>query len=726
MMDDTGDIYLLCLKKYYEEHGTINNISANTTVEYEGKMINLSTFIHNMKFKHRYYLEGSTTMSGVNSKRSLERYKALEEMGIDWNITAIKRGEDVLEEDEVRYLREHYREYGTIDDITYDTVVEYNGKKLNIGLYIRTLKERHARYVRGDFTRFSNSSISVARYKILDELHITWENSRYLYRAILDNDVYLSFLREHYKKHGTIDTINTKYVAEYNGTKLRVGAFLTNTVSLYNKYISGEGNSICASSALITRYNALKEMGFDFEKSFYRSSVNDDIMIEYLREHFKKYGTINNIKARDIVTYRGNELNIGGFITRMRSNYQHYVEDKTDKRYNTELLLLRYSQLALLDFNFTYLKPVSIEQVARDNGVSIKGLKRLVKELDGNIDKALLIAKANCQYKMKKQCRTRGEISIESLMKLFDVNYETLISFLNKTRTQRTPKGDPILYKDSTLKDFCLKNGYNYEVILRAVNLKRTHLVSEDMESLINRSIIHYTKHGQSAPSTWIYAKYGNEVLVKHMLLYMGFDYRNVLDDISNNLISLDEAFCNESFRRCKNNRDYLEGIYHEFIDNYNNIGERTCSDLDKSEEIFDYSRELVTKYHLSREEFLVITNSFKAYTNAIYTYHLFDVGFEKDGDVAVSKAINYNFDEEDIERAFFLPLNFDKRVLIGRDSELYKRRSLLKNFIMSWNDLSVEERQKNIRDYNVSQYELSFIEGLRKDIDTFKVKVLK
>ena len=70
------------------------------------------------------------------------------------------------------------------------------------------------------------------------------------------------------------------------------------------------------------------------------------------------------------------------------------------------------------------------------------------------------------------------------------------------------------------------------------------------------------------------------------------------------------------------------------------------------------------------------------------------------------------------------MPLKFDQKALIGRDSEVYKRRVILKNITVSWSYMSEEEKQAKISHYQLTDEELSFVTTTRKEIDDTKAKV--
>lgn len=160
----------------------------------------------------------------------------------------------------------------------------------------------------------------------------------------------------------------------------------------------------------------------------------------------------------------------------------------------------------------------------------------------------------------------------------FDVDLETLSSALHKRAlyTEPTPskKLKKLMIDEKTnLREYCINNGLNYTVIQKAIRLKQEGLCDEDLQSLINRVITEYNKKGQSIPSTWIYTKYGNETLVRHLILSMCLDPETILRDMSKNCISLENAIENNCFVRNSNpQQHYLEPLYHELVSFYRTI----------------------------------------------------------------------------------------------------------------------------------------------------------
>lgn len=722
------DIYIRYLREYHKEHGTINNIPFKYTVVFEDTTLFVYEFLKNIRNRHRAYIGESKPMSGYKSKKSLSRYQALDEMGYDWNSNSRKTKDSVQTEIEVRFLRDHYQKYGTINDIPYGAEVEFEGKILKIGSYLKVLRERHVHYVKGESTRYANSEIFVARYQILDEMNFDWKPNQRLADKQAKNDICLRYLRKYYEEHGTIADITSKTVDKFEGEIIEIGRFLEQTRFEYRKYNSGNRKDACASSVMLERYKALDEMKFIWEPQAYKLDNYSEIdpFIQYLRKHYQEHGTINDIKADTVVEFNDEILNIGDFLSKMRYNYSRHINGDKRRNYSSKLLLQRYEILKELEFDFNPEKKATIKQVAENYGISVASLSKLYRKFDNDLEKALKIALVRKEFETRKK-EQEEQITLDNLLTIFEIDFAMLESYLTRSFGKRDSLADPAMYQNISLKEFCTRNSYNYEVLIRAIKLKQKIGCNESFESLVNRSIIELSKSGQNRPSNWIYTKYGNEILVKHMMLFIGFNSANILKDMSKDVLTLDEAFAKESFKRFSSNKyPYLEGVYQDYIDFYHELLEENDDEKITQEKMVEKAQGIIDYFNLTMEEFSVIRQAFFTYTDAIYKFHLCDVGFEKDNEKRIEKIIAYKLDTDDIEEAFFIPLKFEQKVLIGRDSELYHRRTIVKNLTVSWNDLTEEEQVAKQKQHKLTQEELHYIKETRKTIDETKAKVLE
>lgn len=639
------DIFIRFLRKYYAEHGTINNIPYKFEVMFEGRRLCVYEFLKNMRNRHKAYLGSGRKVNGYDSRLSVSRYKALDEMGYDWQERSFKRREDVKTEDEILFLKNYYSSHGTINDIGYKTVVNFNGKILKIGSYLKALRERHAYYIKGEPKRYAFSEIFVERYCLLDEMGFDW-------------------------------TPKKKLLVDENG---------------------------------------------DIKKP----AEKRDLYIEYLKYYYEKYGTINDIKANFVVTFAGENLKIGEFLSKMRYSYCHYKNGDITRNYGSELLKNRYQILEEMGFNFTSLKTKTLQDVAEEVGVDFNYFVKLYRKLDGNINKTIKISSLKKEKEEKRKKDEERENTLDNLLHIFNIDFMSLVKLLNRKDKKKHNKQDEVIYRDKmSLLEFCLENDYNYEVLLRVLKLKINTDSTESFESLFNRAIIEVNTNLKK-PANWIYVKYGNEVLIKHMITFIGFNSTNILADMSANIISLEEAFKKASFNKfSKNKYQYLEEIYLDYVEFYQEICSKQFIDMDTK--LVAKMEELIQYYELNQEEFSVIRNAFFSYTDAVNKFQLCDVGFEKDPNKRINKILNYQLDSDDIEEAFFIPLKFNEGVLLGRDSELYKRRVLLKNLTVSWDVIDDEEKLRKISQYRLTDEEVNFVVLMRNNIDQVKQRVLK
>lgn len=712
------DIYIRYLRKHFQEHGTINDIHSGYTVIFEGQKLNIYTFLNSIKTRHNAYITGKVR-SGATSTLSLSRYQALDEMNFSWTDSRLKKEEE-QEEIQLRYLREYFKDNGTINDIPITKVVEFEGQTLKIGSYLRSIRDKHSLYVKGIYKRSNNTKTALTRYQVLEELGIEWSNHNKKTAEEVFEEKAIRYLQAHYTEFGTINDISTKEVVEFEGETLRIGDYLNKIREKHRLYLKGENKKASFTESSLTRYQLLDEMNFAWELEDKKTTINSDYdpYIEYLQAYYKTHGSLEGITLEEIVEYKGQKLNIRHFVNQTRYAYkQHLLGENTS--FSSSLYLRRYEALKDLNFDFSAQVLIGISEIAKVNGINPRTLSSLAKKFNGDVDKAIKIALSKKRYLHQKRKQHKKKYNLESVSKEFEMDIEKLAHTLNKDSLQTTPRKEKLMYsKSMSLREFCIRNSLNYSVISKAVRLRMNDLSEEELPSLINRCITEYKINGQNKPATWIYSKYGNELLVRHLILSLEFDPDNILRDMSKNAISIEEAFEQESIRRyLGKDFKYLTAIYHSLVTNSN---ETTF----KEENLSTYLAFLTQEYHLSEAELHSLTAAFSHYKTAIKKYHLFDVAFEKDHEKRIAKIIDYNLSEDDIEEAFFLPLQFDEKVLIGRSSEEYHKRLAIKNLIQTWDELSIEDQATTISTHNLTTTEVAYIKTKRKMLNDIKEKV--
>ena len=340
-------------------------------------------------------------------------------------------------------------------------------------------------------------------------------------------------------------------------------------------------------------------------------------------------------------------------------------------------------------------------------------IEKYTNLFNGDTSKAERVVRCLEDLREKRRSRKKQTWSIDNILKEFDVDEERLLKQLGRVREQEKERKPVLMKGEETLRKFCMDNGYNYEVVSRAVKLHQI-LPGSSLEEVMNRAIIDYNHHGQKMPSTWIYEKYGN--LVKHILTDLNLDSSAIIKNMTENVITLEEAIRHDSFLRCRKDSSnaWLEEPFNYLVEELDN----TKEEEQVVEDIVGMGKKLIEEYHLTREEFSLLVESFGRYANAIRGYQMYDVGLETNEEKRLEKIKDYNMPEEDIEESFFVPLKFENGVLLGRQSELYQRRNLMRQYIIDWKEYSDSEKVKAIRKNQFTTSEVEYMERTRRQID--------
>lgn len=720
----TEDIYINYLRKYYEEHGTINDIHPKHTFTHEEVTINIYDFLKKIKYNHKKYVSGKTDR-GAASKLSLERYQALDEMGYDWSVHPPRTNSDPYTDKEVLYLRKHYKEHGTINDIGMHDVVTFEGQEVKIGQFITAMRARHNYFVKGNDKNQSMTELSLARYKILDEMNIDWTPLWSNTYDVQNNDICLEYLNYHYQQHGTINDILGNDVVIYKDQELKIGYFITVTRRRYNDYQNGKDTYDCNSEIFLKRYDALTKLGFIFSPQ--KEKVENDLYIEYLKEYYQKHGTINDIISSYEVTYKGQRLRIGGFLARTRTQYNQYLKDPNNKENKSKLLLQRYNELQKLGFNFTPAERNGIAHFARKNNFSIKQISKLTSMFNGNAKKAFKIRLLQEKLKQNKKENRYKDYKISEVLEKFNINLTTLLMNLDRNSLRTGPKvNTPEYSSEMTVEEFCTKNNYNHNLIMTAICLKLDNLCDEKLDSLLNRCLIDYKKSPLTKPASWIFAKYGNEQLLKQKIKGTNLSSHEVLLEISNECISIEKAMASVIFRKNREEVPYIKGVFLELVDFYEQKNKEHLSKEHLNNEVEEEINNLKEEYFLTEQELSVITKSFTEYKDAISNYRIFDVAFENNKQKRIAKIKEYNLDDDDITKAFFAPLQFIGQKLIGQSHELFLRRQLLLTVGKTWEHSNLETKKSLVKEHKLKRKEVELLETTTQQIKEIKVLIKK
>ena len=551
-------------------------------------------------------------------------------------------------------------------DISFNAVVMVRGKKIRIGVRISTMK-----------TCVDKLDEDVRRYW---ELKGVLENKRLMVTEDEYREALEIWKRENPDKE--YRDIPQKAVVEVNGKKIRIGVRIS-TMKLYLDQLDEDVREYWESKGVLDSKIVTEEE--------YREAL----------EIWKKENPDKDyweIPVRTVIEINGQKINIGAKIKDLKSGKIKLDSEK--RKY--------YEERGIFD---------SKEKLAeRKNTFST--IEKYTNLFHGDSIKASHVVSCLTNLREKRRKSRREEVSVEEILKYFDIDFETLKSYLERTKDKESKnnsrqKQSPLVYQGKTLKAFCLENGYNYEVVSRAVRLQE-FCEHDSLEQLINRSLIDYLHHGQKEPSTWVYEKYGH--LVKHMLLELGLDSNRILQDMSKRVITLEEAIRHQIFLQTRKQRedDWLEELYNYLVEEIN-VSKDSKQTVD---DIVEMYKLLVTEYHLTLEEQQLIYTAFVCYLKTMKEYQILDVGLETDEEKKLTKIKDYGLEAEDIEESYFVPLKFNQGVLLGKKSELYQRRQLLRQYIIDWDYYSEQEKQGAIIDNHFTVEEINYINTTREQIN--------
>lgn len=718
------DKYIKYLKQYKDANGDINTIPRNSIVLFEGETLKIGEFIASIRKQHRLYLAASSK-KGCQSPLAISRYQALDELDFVWEPRTVMQQQ--LQENDImlNFITAYYDKHHTFQQLPDE--VEIAGTIYNIKNFISHVRINHKYYEEGKAIHGCQSPTFLKRYAELDKRDFEWSPKK----DAIQKDKFIMFLEEYYAKNQTLAGIPNK--VSYAGERLNMSNFFSDRRKKRTRAMTD--SSFQPSTLEKARWQVLDKLGYDWDYATKKANalLENDPYIRYLEWHYNNYGTINNITAKQEVEFEGQILKIGIFINDYRKKHYAYTSGKTNATsIKTPLALKRYRSLEKLGIDWhPSSTQFSVARHAKEHGLRPQTLRKYLAKFNGDIEKATRFCEAKRRHNPQvKQNKVAKQESLKTIMDEFEVDLSTLQSALNKQALRTTPakkSGQKLTVDGKTpLREYCINNGLNYTVIQKAIKLKSEGLCDEDLQSLINRVITEYKKSGQNRPSTWIYSKYGHETLVRHLLLSMNLDPDAILRDMSKNCISLEEAISNDCFIRNTTPADgYLAPLYQDLINYYNKIDQSSDHNPETAQKaLIEYFKWLVTDYHLTESEYNLLMQSLSHYVEASETYKLYNVAFEKDPEKKVTLIIKYNLSDEEIEKAFFLPLQFDNKVLIGRESIIYERRMQLKNLTQVWNNLTEAEKQQQVDIHNLTGEEIKYVTKTRHDIDNTKTKV--
>ena len=125
-------------------------------------------------------------------------------------------------------------------------------------------------------------------------------------------------------------------------------------------------------------------------------------------------------------------------------------------------------------------------------------------------------------------------------------------------------------------------------------------------------------------------------------------------------------------------------------------------------------------------DEIDILKNCLFRCLKVIREYQIISMGLELDEKEKLEKARKYNFTEEEIEESYFVPFYFEEGILLGEKSDLYKRRELLRQYIIDWDYYTEEEKQCAKEEQHFTEEEFSMMKETRREINQAIEKIQK
>lgn len=694
-------------KDYYEKNGNLN-IGEDFIYNYDGEDVNIGVFLTNQRAIYRKFQANKLKREDYDNL--LEHFKLLESIGVVWYIQKAKL-------EFMQGLLKEYRDtYGNLD-IPVDYVIEVDGDNIALGMYLSDQRELRRKYFAEE--RKEQDEDMLERFKFLDSLGIDWEpNENYW---LLHYNMCVLYKKE----YGDL-LVGGEYETEYEGKTIYLGKFLVKQRELYRKHAKDNFKN-CDENTL-KHFRMLTDLGI----SWYPSKDEWKRQYEILCKCYEKMGTID--VASDFTMIIDDEVvNVGVIAANQKEAMAKRKKEIIEGSASAEVML-RYHLLCQIGYKF----PKEYNSIVYNDGTGerkytqkelcehldfpLSTFRKYLKRFDGDVNKTINICSMN--KKLKNNKNEKKGYSLNNLLEEFDIDLDSMERHLDKTRTKVSERKNKVMMyggKES-LRKYCIDRGYNYGVILYTLRLKEKELVDEDFYSILNRVLASYVATGQQKAPSWIYGKYGNEVVVKHLLTALEVDHSAVLRDMGNNCITMEEALENNCFKRVNatRNYDYLEGLYHDIVSKFKEINEDSLLDQDTAVvAIVSYVKDKCDEFRLNTDEYFAVINSFFKYTKVINKYHIFDVGLEKDHKKKIEKIMNYVLDDKEIRESFFAPLKIHDQKLVTSLSDEKKRSDVLREAILHFPEFSMEEKEKFIKQYKINLREVEYIEKTIEEMDS-------
>lgn len=357
-----------------------------------------------------------------------------------------------------------------------------------------------------------------------------------------------------------------------------------------------------------------------------------------------------------------------------------------------------------------------LKAIAREEAVAETTLTRYFQKYN-NIDKAVFMAKIQ-REKSKRVKIKGGNVNLYDLSIILGVKYSELINCLkngmsieeikkqkpNNSKRMKLKQEYTILSSGQTLLEYCLENGVNYAFIYRAINT---------YGKTIEEAVQEYRKNGSNMPRNWVFEKYG--VLLRHLMTSSNIDIQRVVDYMRKEQISMSEAIEKYVIRRnSKDNKldsDWMQEVYGILTD----------------ENMSDEYEEFKNTFYIDETEEECIIKSqreIQALERKLLLFEIAEVIEENTFSIEELPELLqiYEVQADEVETIFLdLYSKFEKGIILGEEQAQLKRREVLNEITRKWYYLGQEERERILKDNEVTDEEKQMIVNTSNEIVKYK-----
>ena len=357
-----------------------------------------------------------------------------------------------------------------------------------------------------------------------------------------------------------------------------------------------------------------------------------------------------------------------------------------------------------------------LKAIAREEAVAETTLTRYFQKYN-NIDKAVFMAKIQ-REKSKRVKIKGGNVNLYDLSIILGVKYSELINCLkngmsieeikkqkpNNSKRMKLKQEYTILSSGQTLLEYCVENGVNYAFIYRAINT---------YGKTIEEAVQEYRKNGSNMPRNWVFEKYG--VLLRHLMTSSNIDIQRVVDYMRKEQISMSEAIEKYVIRRnSKDNKldsDWMQEVYG------------ILTDENMSDEYEEFKN---TFYIDEKQEECIIKSQrvIQALERKLLLFEIAEVIEENTFSIEELPELLqiYEVQADEVETIFLdLYSKFEKGIILGEEQSQLKRREVLNEITRKWYYLGQEERERILKDNEVTDEEKQMIVNTSNEIVKYK-----